>query len=91
MGSDPAPFMANLFSYYCENKCLLDIKKRNLRTARLFSNTFSFIDDLCAMNNYSRISQELQDYISFRVTTGKGKHFKFQSIIFRPSLSQLFV
>ena len=28
MGSDPAPFMANLFLYYDENKWLLGTKKR---------------------------------------------------------------
>ena len=47
MGSDLAPFMANLFLYYYENKLLLDTKKRDLLKARFFSNTFHFIDDLC--------------------------------------------
>ena len=51
MGSDPAPFMANLFLYYFENKWLQDTKKRDLQKARMFSNTFRFIDDLCALND----------------------------------------
>ena len=51
MGSDPAPFMANLFLYYYENKWVLKTKKKNLRHARMFGNTFRFIDDLIAIND----------------------------------------
>ena len=51
MGSDPAPFMANLFLYHFESKWLKDLKKTNLLHARKFSNTFRFIDDLNAMND----------------------------------------
>ena len=51
MGSDPAPFMANLFLYYYENKWILSMKKHNLRHARMFSNTFRYLDDLIAIND----------------------------------------
>ena len=51
MGSDPAPFMANLFLYHFESKWLKELKKKNLNQARKFSNTFRFIDDLNAMND----------------------------------------
>ena len=51
MGCDPATFMEYLFLYYYENKWLLDTKKRDLHKPLLFSNTFRFIDDLCAINN----------------------------------------
>ena len=51
MGSDPAPFMANLFLYYYENRWLKNLKKKDLISARKFSNTFRFIDDLCAIND----------------------------------------
>lgn len=51
MGSDPAPFMANLFLYFYENQYVRDLKKQNLRLARRFSNTFRYIDDLCAIND----------------------------------------
>ena len=51
MGSDPAPFMANLFLYHFESKWLKELKKKNLNHARKFSNTFRFIDDLNAMND----------------------------------------
>ena len=51
MGSDPAPFMANLFLYFYESKWLESTKKHNLIKARKFSNVFRFIDDLCAIND----------------------------------------
>ena len=43
MGSDAAPFFANLF--------LLSIKNTNYGVARKFANIFRFIDDLFAMND----------------------------------------
>ena len=52
MGSDPASFMENLFLYHCENKELLDTKKRELRIKHVFLvNAFRFIADLCAIND----------------------------------------
>ena len=51
MGSDPAPFFANLFLYFYESKWLKDMKKVDLTKARRFGNTFRFIDDLTAIND----------------------------------------
>lgn len=51
MGTDPAPFMANLFLYHYERNYVLDLKKNNVHDARLFNNVFRFIDDLCALND----------------------------------------
>lgn len=51
MGSDPAPFMANLFLYYCENKWIRNLKKENIQKSRRFSNTYRFIDDLITIND----------------------------------------
>ena len=51
MGSDPAPFMANLFLYHFESKWVKDMKKENLQKARRFCNTFRFIDDLLTIND----------------------------------------
>jgi len=51
MGSDPAPFMANLFLYHFESKWIKSLKKENLQKARRFSNTFRFIDDLLTIND----------------------------------------
>ena len=51
MGSDPAPFMANLFLYHYESKFLLNLKKIDLPRARRFGNVFRYIDDLNAIND----------------------------------------
>ena len=51
MGSDPAPFMANLFLYYYECKYVKEVKQKDIFTARKFRHTFRFIDDLLAVND----------------------------------------
>ena len=45
MGSDPAPFMANLFLYYYESAYVKKIKKEDIFIARRFPHTFRFISD----------------------------------------------
>lgn len=51
MGSDPAPFFANLFLYYYENKWVKSLKRIDILRARKFSHTFRFIDDLFTIND----------------------------------------
>ena len=51
MGSDPAPFMANLFLYYYESEHVRKAKKNDIFTARKFRHTFRFIDNLLAIND----------------------------------------
>ena len=51
MGSDPAPFMANLFLYHYENEFISELRKSDIRRARRFGNVFRFIDDLNAIND----------------------------------------
>ena len=51
MGSDPAPYMANLFLYHYESLWIKNLKKDDLQKARRFSNTFWFIDDLLTIND----------------------------------------
>ena len=68
MGSDPAPFFANLFLYFYESKWMNKLKKNDLIKARKLCNIFRFIDDLNSINdegefesNYSNIyPEELQ-------------------------------
>ena len=57
MGSDPAPFMANLFLFYYENKWIRNLKKTDLKRARRFCNTFRFIDDLIAINDHDEFER----------------------------------
>ena len=51
MGSDPAPFMANLFLYHYESRWVKSLKKNSLQRARRFNHTFRFIDDLLTIND----------------------------------------
>ena len=51
MGSDPAPFFANLFLYVHESKFVKNLLKTDPVRARKFRHMFRFIDDLIAMND----------------------------------------
>jgi len=61
MGSDPAPFFANLFLYFYENKWMLALKKKDLLLARQLSNIFRFIDDLNAINDMMTFERFYKD------------------------------
>ena len=61
MGSDPAPFFANLFLYYFENKWIKKTKKNDIRRARRFANTFRFIDDLTALNDGGEFERSFRE------------------------------
>ena len=51
MGSDPAPYFANLFLYRYESRWLNKMKKENNILARKFGRVFRYIDDLLAIND----------------------------------------
>ena len=51
MGSDPAPYFANLFLYRFESRWLNRMKKENPVLARKFGRIFRYIDDLLAIND----------------------------------------
>ena len=51
MGSDPAPYLANLFLYRYESTWLNKTKKNNYILARKFGRIYRFIDDLIAIND----------------------------------------
>lgn len=51
MGSDPAPFFANLFLFFYECKYINTCKKHDRLRARRLFNIFRFIDDLLALND----------------------------------------
>ena len=51
MGSDPAPFIANLFLYVYENRYMEKLKKSDLSQARNLRHIFRFIDDLISIND----------------------------------------
>ena len=51
MGSDPAPFIANLFLYIYENRFMTNLKKDDLARAKNLRHVFRFIDDLISLND----------------------------------------
>jgi len=51
MGTDCAPFLANLYLYALEFKYLEKLTKDDIFLARKFSNSFRYIDDLLMFNN----------------------------------------
>ena len=48
MGTDCAPLLANLFLFYYEYKFM---KEKLKQVAKIFSNTFQYIDNLITLNN----------------------------------------
>lgn len=71
MGSDPAPFFANLFLYYYESKWLKKIQKRDIRRARRFANTFRFIDDLSALNDGGEFERCFKEIYPIELELGR--------------------
>jgi len=71
MGSDPAPFFANLFLYYYESKWLKKVQRSDLRRARKFGNTFRFIDDLVAINDGGEFEKSFHEIYPAEMELGK--------------------
>ena len=51
MGSDPAPFIANLSVYVYENRYMEKLKESDLARARNLRHVFRFFDDLISLND----------------------------------------
>ena len=50
MGTDPAPYIANLYLHHYEAKWLKDLAKKDYKKARRLGRTRRFIDDLATLN-----------------------------------------
>jgi hypothetical protein len=61
MGSDPAPFFANLFLHSYESKWIKSISRNNLQLARSFNYIFRYIDDLNALNDNNQFARYHKD------------------------------
>ena len=57
MGIDPAPFWANLYLYFYENKFVVRMISQDKIRARRFLNTMRFIDDACNLNDNKEFSK----------------------------------
>ena len=61
MGSDPAPFFANLFLFYYESDWIKKQSKINHLSAKKFNYTFRFIDDLITINDMGEFNNFFRD------------------------------
>ena len=61
MGTDCAPFLANLYLYALEFKFLDKMTRHNIYIARKFSNSFRYIDDLLMFNNDTLMNKYMND------------------------------
>ena len=61
MGSDPAPFMANLFLYHYESNWTKNLKQNSIQRARMFRHTFRYKDDLLTINDNDEFSKSFID------------------------------
>ena len=61
MGSDPAPFIANLFLYTYENRFMFNLKKDDKARAKNLRHVFRFIDDLIALNDNDEFMRSHKD------------------------------
>ena len=57
MELDPSPVLANLFLYYDESKWMKKIIKIDIRSARIFANTFRFVDDSTMFSDVGEFDQ----------------------------------
>ena len=69
MGTECAPLLANLFLFYHEYKFMKAKLKQNSQVAKLFSNTFQYIDDLLTLNN-PMFEQEISNIIRTKKNYG---------------------
>ena len=62
MGIDPAPFMANLFLFYYENRFMVDlISSKEVFRAKKLSKSFRYLDDLLALNDSGLFKASIKD------------------------------
>ena len=57
MGIDPAPFWANLYLYFYEDKFIVQLISAEKMRARQFLNAIRFIDDECNLNDNKEFSK----------------------------------
>ena len=79
MGSDPAPFFANLFLYYYESKWINEIKRTDLIRARKLCNIFRFIDDLSTFNDNGEFELHCHDIYPVELELGKESNNIYQA------------
>ena len=61
IGSDPAPFFANLFLYVYESRYISNLLKTDPERARRLRHFFRFIDDLIAINDDGEFEKSFRE------------------------------
>ena len=61
MGSDPAPFFANLFLDHREMYWVKEQRKLGKNNIRKINNSFPFVDDLLSLNDDSSLQKNCKD------------------------------
>ena len=61
MGTDCAPFLANLFLFSYENEWMMKMKKENPQLAHKFNHSTRYIDDLLTLNNDGLMKEHMND------------------------------
>ena len=61
MGTDCAPYLANLFLFYYEHKWMMKTKETNPQLARRFNKSVRYIDDLLTINNDGLMNKYMSD------------------------------
>ena len=79
MGSDPAPFFANLFLYFYEDKWMDSLKRNDLIRARKLCNIFRFIDDLSALNDGGEFENNYRDIYPEELELGKENKDNYEA------------
>ena len=78
MGSDPAPFFANVFLYFYESTWM-DELKNDLMKARKLCNIFRFIDDLNTINDGGEFESNYSNSYSEELQLGKENTDKHET------------
>ena len=77
MGSDPAPFFANLFLYFYESIWMNELKE--IIEARILCNIFRFIDDLNSINDGQEFESSFSKIYPEELQLGKENTVKHEA------------
>ena len=83
MGSDLAPFFANLFLYFYESKWMNELKKNDLIEPEKLCNIFRFIDDLNSINDGGEFESSYSNIYPEELQLGKGNTDKPEASCYR--------
>ena len=82
MGSDPAPFFANLFLFYYECLYINKMRKAKDCKGKKFCHVFRFIDDLIAINDggeFERLHKEIVELVEIVELNLKKENTNFDA------------